>query len=78
MEELDREGVIEPQPLGELGALRDRGFLTDHVGDRITDEAEHRERQQRDREHHHHGLGEAAQDVGDHWRVPAMALSPSS
>ncbi len=75
--ELDRERIVEAEPLGKLGALLQRGFLSDHVGDRIADEAEHREREQRHGQHHHDGLGEAAQDVGDH-ELRATMREPSS
>ena len=61
--ELDRDRVVEAEPLGKLGAFLQGGFLPDHVGDRIADKAEHREREQRHDQHHQDRLGEATQDV---------------
>ena len=51
MRELDREGIVQAEPLGQLRTFGGGRLLAHHIGDRIADEAEHRKCDQRHRQY---------------------------
>jgi hypothetical protein len=77
--ELNDDGIVKPERLAQLGALRDARFQSNHLIDGIAHEAEQSERDKRHHEHYQHGLERAADEKGKHaaTSIPAEAQRPA-
>src|SRR5215471_20770766 len=75
--ELHQHGIVQAERLAQLLTLLEAGLESNHLVDRVADEAEQRKRDQGHDQHDQHGFERPADHEGEHGILPSRGGWPT-